>query len=66
MSVAKVIEIICEGKSIEDAINNGLKDIEETVRHVKQIDLKHVHAIVKDHKVVSYRVDIKVSFVVER
>ncbi len=26
MTVAKVIEIICEGKTIEDAINAGLKD----------------------------------------
>jgi flavin-binding protein dodecin len=65
MSVAKVIEIICEGKTIEEAINAGLKEVSKTVKNIKHVDIDHVHANVSDNKVSSYRVITKVSFVVE-
>jgi len=65
MSVAKVIEIICEGKTIEEAINNGLQEVGKSVKNVKHVDIDHVHANVTNNKVSSYRVITKVSFVVE-
>ncbi|MDN3506200.1 MAG: dodecin family protein [Simkaniaceae bacterium] len=65
MSVAKVIEVICEGKTIEDAINAGLKEAANSVKNIKHVDVDHIHANVKDNRVDSYRVITKITFVVE-
>ena len=65
MSVAKVIEVICEGKTIEEAINAGLKEVGKTVKNIKHVDIDHIHANVANNQVASYRVITKVSFVVE-
>lgn len=65
MSVAKVIEIICEGKTIEEALQSGVKEVAKTVREVCQINVEHIEAKVEKSKIVKYRVIAKVSFVVE-
>lgn len=65
MSIVKVIELLCEGKTIEDALNAGLREASKTIRNIKQIDVKWVHAHVQDNKIVSYRVNAKLSFVIE-
>jgi len=64
MTVAKVIEIICEGKTIEDALNAGLAEAAKSVKNIRHVDIEHIHANVKDNKIDSYRVITKVSFVV--
>lgn len=64
MTVAKVIEIICEGKSIEDALNAGIAEAAKSVKNITHIDIDHIHANVKDNKIDSYRVITKISFVV--
>ncbi len=66
MSVAKVIEIMAEGKTIEDAINNGIREAGETVKNIKHVDIKHIHADVVGNKISVYRVILKISFVIER
>lgn len=65
MSVAKVIEIICEGKTVEDAINNGLKEVAKTVRQVKHVDVQHIHANVENNKIEGFRVICRFSFLHE-
>ena len=65
MSIVKIIEVVCEGKSIEDALNNGVREAAKTVKNIKQIDVKWVHAKVEHEKIVGYRVNAKVSFVIE-
>ncbi len=37
MSIVKVIEILCEGKSIEDALCNGVKEASKTVKNIKNL-----------------------------
>lgn len=64
MSVAKVIEIIAEGKTIEDAMHNAFNEAKKTIRGIKSIDVEHIHAKVKDDKISSIRVITKISFVV--
>lgn len=66
MSVAKVIEIICEGKSIEAALESALKIASKTVENIVQIDVEHVKALIEKNKITKYRVRSKISFVVER
>ncbi len=64
MSIVKVIEVICEGNSVEDALQNGVKEASKTVKNIKQIDVKWVHAHVEHEKIVSFRVNAMISFVI--
>lgn len=66
MATAKVIEVICEGESIEKAINNGIKDATHTLEHVKQFDTKHIQAIIEKGKVVRYRVNGNLTFIYDK
>jgi dodecin len=64
MSVAKVIEISSESKkSFEDAISDGIARASKTVKNIKTAWIKEQQVLVKDGKVVGYRVDMKVTFV---
>jgi len=64
MSVAKVIEVIAEGDSIESAISSGVAEAAKTVKNIKHVYAEGVQAIVEDNKVTKYRVNCKVTFVV--
>ena len=66
MSVAKIIEISSESpKSFEDAINEGITRASKTVKNIKTAWIKEQQVLVKGGKVVGYRVDMKVTFVLE-
>jgi flavin-binding protein dodecin len=64
MSVVKVIEIISEGDSIENAVAAAVDEASKTVRNIKTVYIKDIQAIVQNDKVVKYRIDTKISFVV--
>lgn len=65
MSIVKVIEVLCEGKSIEDALKSGVREAAKTIQNIKQIDVKWIHAHVEKNKITKYRVNAKISFVIE-
>lgn len=66
MSVAKIIEISSESpKSFEDAIQNGISRASKTVHNIKSAWVKEQHVVVDNGKVALYRVDLKVTFVLE-
>ena len=65
MAVAKVIEVLAEGKSIEEALQSAVAEAAKTVREVKHVYLEGVQALVENNKVVKYRVNAKITFVVE-
>lgn len=66
MSVVKVIEILAESdKSWEDATNKALSEAKKTLRNIKSIYVKDFQAIVENNEIVRYRVDAKISFVVQ-
>lgn len=65
MSIAKVVEIIGEGKSIEDAVESAVKETGETVRNIRAVWVEGIQAMVKDGKIKAYRVNTKVTFVVD-
>jgi dodecin len=64
MSVVKVIEIISEGDSVDEAIKSAAAEASKTLQHIKQVDVKHIDALVENGKVTKFRVNCKVSFVV--
>ncbi|MER3444057.1 MAG: dodecin domain-containing protein [Meiothermus sp.] len=66
MAVVKVIEIIAESpKSWEDAAQQALEEASKTVRGIRSIWVQDLQAVVEDGAVVAYRVNCKLSFVVE-
>ncbi|MFP4053046.1 MAG: dodecin family protein [Phycisphaerae bacterium] len=63
MSVAKVIEITAQSdQSFEDAINQGIGRAAKKVDNVQSAWIKEQKVDVKDGKVSAYRVDMKVTF----
>ena len=65
MSIAKVIEVIAEGETIEDAIKNAAKESSKSLRDVRSVYVDGIKAWVKDGKVKGYRVNAKVTFVID-
>ncbi|MDE3055903.1 MAG: dodecin domain-containing protein [Verrucomicrobiota bacterium] len=65
MSIVKVIEVMCEGDSIEAALSAGVQEAAKTIHNIKQIDVKWVHGHVENNKITKYRVNAKISFVIE-
>lgn len=65
MSVVKVLEVISEGSSVDDAVANAVKEVTKTVTDVVQIDVEHISAHVTKNKITKYRVRSKVSFIVK-
>lgn len=66
MSVVKVIEVISEGKSIEDALQSAITEASKTLHNIKQINVEHISGIVENNKIVTFRVNTKVSFMVDQ
>ncbi|MDA8018011.1 MAG: dodecin family protein [Thermoanaerobaculia bacterium] len=66
MSVAKVIEINASSKkNFEDAIEKGIAKASETVKNITGAWVNEEKVVVKDGKVSEWRVNMKVSFVID-
>ena len=66
MAVVKVIELIAESpKSWEDATQQGLRQASQTVRNIKSIWISEFQALVDNNQITAYRVNVKVSFMIE-
>ncbi|HJT19299.1 MAG TPA: dodecin family protein [Nitrospira sp.] len=66
MSVAKIIEISCESpKSFEDAIQSGIARASNTVHNIKSAWVKEQQVVIEKDRVSMYRVDLKVTFVLD-
>lgn len=66
MSVAKVIEIISTSKvGFDDAVREGVARASDTVNEIAGAWVKDQSVDVTDGKVTSYKVTLKVTFVVK-
>ena len=66
MSVAKIIEISSDSPtSFEDAIVQGIAKASKTLHGIKSAWVAEQHVVVENDKVTSYRVDLKVTFVMD-
>ena len=64
MSVARVTEIISSSKKgFEDAIEKGIARAVKTLKNVEGAWVKEQKVIVKSGKISEYRVDLKVTFI---
>ncbi|MBS4035973.1 MAG: dodecin domain-containing protein [Ignavibacterium sp.] len=65
MSVVKVIELLAQSeKSWEDAAQVALKEASKSVQNIQSIWIKDLKADVENNKIVRFRVNAKVSFIV--
>ena len=63
MAVMKVIEIMADSpKSWEDATARGIKKASKSLKNIKSAWVQSQSVTVKDGKVASYRVSLKVTF----
>jgi len=65
MSIAKVIEVLAEGETLEEAAHNAVTEAGKTVNNIKHIYLRDPQGIVENEKIVKFRVNAKITFVVE-
>lgn len=66
MPVGKIVELVgTSERGFEDAISEAVRRTAKTVRNVRGVDVVGQKAIVKNGKVVEYRVNLKLSFGVD-
>jgi dodecin len=65
MSVAKNTEITASGSTIEAAIGHGVDRATATLKNIKQVWVKEIVAKVDGGKISEYRVDMKITFVLD-
>jgi flavin-binding protein dodecin len=66
MSVARTTEITSSSnKSFEDAIKNGVKRYNETIKNVEGAWVKEQKVVVDDGEISEYRVTMKVTFILK-
>ena len=66
MSIVKVLEVIAESdKSFDDAAQQAVKDAAASVRGIKNIWIDNFSGVVENDRIVRYRVNAKLSFLVE-
>ena len=66
MAMAKVVEVNSSSqKSFEDAIQTGISKVTETVKNVQGAWINEQKVIIQDNKITEYRVNLKISFLVD-
>jgi flavin-binding protein dodecin len=65
MAIAKVIEVISEGKTFEEAMESAVSEAQKTVRDIKHVYVEGIQALIEEGKIAKYRVNAKVTFVIE-
>lgn len=66
MTMLKVIEVIAESNmGWEDAAANAVTQAGTTVKGIKSIYIKDMQAKVENNKIVMYRINANISFVLE-
>ena len=66
MSIAKVIEITSSSsKSFKDAIEEGIEGASKTIDNITGAWVSEEKVLVEDGKVTSWRVTLRVTFVLE-
>jgi dodecin len=66
VSIARVVEITATSeKSFEDAIQQGVARASKTIRQIKSAWIKEQEVKIENQKIVGYKVNMLVTFVLE-
>jgi hypothetical protein len=64
--IVKVLEVIAQSeKSFDDAAQQAVREAAASVRGIKSIWIENFSGVVEGDRIVEYRVNAKVSFLVE-
>lgn len=66
MSLAKVIEVLAEGQTIEEAFENAVEEASQTVDSITEVWVDDIEAMVENGEIKFYRVNAKITFVVNK
>ena len=67
MAVVKVIELVgASNKSWQEAVENAIERAAKTIRNIQGVDVLGWTGKVEGEKIVKYRANVKISFVVEK
>lgn len=65
-TVVKIVEVIAQSeKSFDDAAANAVREVAKTVKNIKSIWIENFSGTVEGDRITEYRVNARVSFVVE-
>lgn len=65
-SIVKILEVIAQSnKSFDDAAQQAVREASKSVRGIKSIWIDNFSGVVEGDRIVEYRVNAKLSFVVE-
>lgn len=65
-AMVKVIEVLAQSeKSWDDAAKVALEEASKTLRNIQSIYVKDMQAVVEDNRIVKYRLNAKISFLLE-
>ncbi len=65
--LVKVVEVIgVSEKGFTEATQNAVAEAAKTLKNIKSIYIKHMNANVENNEIVSYAVNAKISFEIER
>lgn len=62
MAIVKVIEVLAEGNTLEEAVSAAVEEAGKTIDDIRNVWVNDFQAIVEDNQVARYRVNAKVSF----
>ena len=66
MAVLKVLDLLSSSdKSWEDAAQNAVNEASKSLRGIQSVNIQNMSAVVKENKIIEYRLNCKVSFEVE-
>lgn len=67
MKMVKVIEVIASSdKGFDDATRNAVKEASKTVKNIQSVYVKNMNANVENNEIVSYAVNAKISFLIDK
>lgn len=66
MSLAKVIEVLAEGETVEQAFENAVAEASATVDSIESVWASDIEAKVENGTIQHYRITAKVTFTVNK
>jgi flavin-binding protein dodecin len=64
-SVAKSIELLAEGDTLEDATEAAVEEASKTISNIQNVYVDNYRAVVEDGEIQAYRVHTKITFVLQ-
>ena len=66
MAIVKVIEVLAQSnESWEDATRQAVTEARKTIRNIQNVYIKEFQAIVENDQVTVFRINAKISFLLE-